>query len=250
LWPGAGSILAAVTTASGVTPVVVGKPSRPMFEAAARWAGASNPLVVGDRLDTDIAGAAGMGWDSLFVWSGAHARSDLSRADHLPTYAGAGLGTLLLPGPRIRIRPGEPGDVEGIASLLAASGLSAAGVWERLTHTVVGVDDGGTIVATACASPLGSAALIRSVAVRQDLRGGGLGLLIAAAALRVARSSGAPVAVLLTDTAGPFFERLGFAAIERSALPPGVASSPQATAECDATATAMVADLRVGLRTD
>lgn len=248
LWPGAGSILAAVTTASGATPVVVGKPGRPMFEAAAARVGANNPLVVGDRLDTDIAGAAGMGWDSLFVWSGAHQPKDLPWADHLPTYAAAGLGLLLRSVPRTRVRPAGTGDADAVERLLATSELSAEGVRDRLAHTIVGEAEDGAAAATACAVPLGRAALIRSVAVRHDLRGGGLGLLVVAEALRGARASGAEVAALLTETASPFFERLGFDRVERSALPPEVMASPQATTDCPATATAMVLDLRPGQR--
>src|SRR5437762_2505534 len=64
LWPGAGAILAAITTTTGATPTVVGKPERGMFDAAAARCGATHPLVVGDRLDTDVRGAAGAGMDS------------------------------------------------------------------------------------------------------------------------------------------------------------------------------------------
>jgi HAD superfamily hydrolase (TIGR01457 family) len=71
LWPGAGSILAAVTAATGAIPTVVGKPHRPLFEAAAERTGSARPLVIGDRLDTDVDGAAAMGWDSLLVLTGA-----------------------------------------------------------------------------------------------------------------------------------------------------------------------------------
>src|SRR5207249_4941262 len=49
LWPGAGAILAAITTTTGAAPTIVGKPARPMFEAAAELTGATKPLVVGDR---------------------------------------------------------------------------------------------------------------------------------------------------------------------------------------------------------
>src|SRR5439155_16185437 len=84
LWPGAGALLAAVTTTTGATPTIVGKPGRPLFEAAAEAVGASRPLVVGDRLDTDVAGAAAMGWESLLVLSGASRPGGLIRGDVLP----------------------------------------------------------------------------------------------------------------------------------------------------------------------
>lgn len=68
--PGNGSLVAAVVHATGVHPVATGKPSAEIFHQAAEQAGATNPLVVGDRLDTDIAGAHAAGYDSLHVLTG------------------------------------------------------------------------------------------------------------------------------------------------------------------------------------
>jgi len=70
LLPGNGSMVAALRTATDVRPLVAGKPEPLLFETAARSAGADRPLVVGDRLDTDIAGAVAAGIDSLVVLSG------------------------------------------------------------------------------------------------------------------------------------------------------------------------------------
>src|SRR5207244_3342722 len=67
LWPGAGALLAAVTTTTGADPTVVGKPARPLFDAAVELTGAERPLMIGDRLDTDVSGAAALGWDALLV---------------------------------------------------------------------------------------------------------------------------------------------------------------------------------------
>jgi 4-nitrophenyl phosphatase len=109
LWPGAGAILAAITTTTGAEPVVVGKPARPLFEAAARATGAAHPLVVGDRLDTDIAGAAALGWDSLLVFSGAARPENLARSSVLPTYAAEDVSALLQDPPRAPLgHPGQP----------------------------------------------------------------------------------------------------------------------------------------------
>jgi HAD superfamily hydrolase (TIGR01457 family) len=94
LWPGAGALLAAVVATTGVEPLVVGKPHAPLFEAARRRAGGERPLVVGDRLDTDIAGAAALGLDSLLVLTGVTSAADLSRADLRPTYIGEDLRAL------------------------------------------------------------------------------------------------------------------------------------------------------------
>ena len=69
--PGNGALVAALRTALGRDPdVVVGKPAPGLFETAVKRAGATRPLVIGDRLDTDIAGAVRAGLDSLLVLTG------------------------------------------------------------------------------------------------------------------------------------------------------------------------------------
>jgi HAD superfamily hydrolase (TIGR01450 family) len=123
LWPGGGAILAAVTTATGATPTVVGKPSRPMFEAAAADTGAHHPLVVGDRLDTDIAGAAAMGWDSLLVLTGASHLEDLPAAPAQPTYVAKGLAALLETRAPARVEVAGSEDLRTLEAALSTSGL-------------------------------------------------------------------------------------------------------------------------------
>jgi glycerol 3-phosphatase-2 len=86
--PGNGSMVAALRMATGSEPVVAGKPATPLMDEAKRSADARNPLVVGDRLDTDIAGAVAAGLDSLLVFSGVSTAQDLLDAtdDMRPTY--------------------------------------------------------------------------------------------------------------------------------------------------------------------
>jgi glycerol-1-phosphatase len=95
-WPGAGAILAAIEAASETRAEVVGKPHAPLLEAALRRAGGGRPLLVGDRLDTDIAGASALGWDSALVLTGISARGDLAGASAQPTYVLEDLGGLFL----------------------------------------------------------------------------------------------------------------------------------------------------------
>jgi HAD superfamily hydrolase (TIGR01457 family) len=85
-WPGAGALLAAIETTTGIRAEVVGKPHAPVLEAALTRAGGTVPLVVGDRLDTDVAGAAGLGWDSLLVLTGISTRAEAEAAIPGPTY--------------------------------------------------------------------------------------------------------------------------------------------------------------------
>jgi HAD superfamily hydrolase (TIGR01457 family) len=96
LWPGAGALVAAITTATGVEAEVVGKPHAPLFHAALRRAGGTTPLVIGDRLDTDIAGASALGWDSLLVLSGVSTEEELADSPFRPTYVAPDVSALLL----------------------------------------------------------------------------------------------------------------------------------------------------------
>jgi 4-nitrophenyl phosphatase len=72
LVPGTGSILAALTAASGVTPIIVGKPEPMMYQVALERLNikAEQALVVGDRPETDIAGAQHIGCRTALVLSG------------------------------------------------------------------------------------------------------------------------------------------------------------------------------------
>ncbi len=97
LWPGAGAILAVITTTTGARAEVAGKPHEPLFRSALRRAGGTSPLVVGDRLETDIAGAAALGWDSLLVLTGVTGREDLARSSVRPTFVAEDLRGLLGP---------------------------------------------------------------------------------------------------------------------------------------------------------
>ena len=93
--PGAGAILAAIQTATGVNAEVVGKPNEPIFRAALARAGGGRPLVIGDRLDTDIEGARRLGWDSVLVLTGISTAADMSTASAAPTYVAERLNLLV-----------------------------------------------------------------------------------------------------------------------------------------------------------
>jgi len=102
--PGNGSLVAALKHATGRTPVVTGKPEPTMHRESVLRSGAERPLVVGDRLDTDIEGADAVGCPSLLVLTGVTTPGVLLAAPRRmrPTYVGADLGALLAahPSPR------------------------------------------------------------------------------------------------------------------------------------------------------
>jgi glycerol 3-phosphatase-2 len=99
--PGNGSLVQVIVTATGTKPLVAGKPEPPLHAEAVARTGATRPLVVGDRLDTDIEGAARGGADSLLVLTGVSTALDVVLAPPLqrPTYIAADLGGLLEPQP-------------------------------------------------------------------------------------------------------------------------------------------------------
>ncbi|MEV5599448.1 HAD-IIA family hydrolase [Streptomyces sp. NPDC052496] len=101
--PGNGALVQVVRTATGGTPQVAGKPETPMHRETVLRTGAQRPLVVGDRLDTDIEGAYNGGVDSLLVLTGVTTAAELLAAppQHRPTYVDADLRGLLGPQPEV-----------------------------------------------------------------------------------------------------------------------------------------------------
>lgn len=97
LGPGNGSLVGALEAVTGRSPLVAGKPQPTLFLETAARIGAARPLVVGDRLDTDIDGAIAAGMDSLLVLTGVHQRHDvLERPESArPTFIAEDLSCLL-----------------------------------------------------------------------------------------------------------------------------------------------------------
>ncbi len=95
--PGTGAILAALECATGVTARTVGKPDPQMFTTALDRLGNGRTLVIGDRLDADLAGAAASGLDGAIVLGGSTTSEQAQAAeDPAPVAIAADLGTLVL----------------------------------------------------------------------------------------------------------------------------------------------------------
>ncbi|OBF94000.1 HAD family hydrolase [Mycobacterium sp. 852002-51152_SCH6134967] len=96
LLPGNGSMVAALRAATDREPQVAGKPQPTLLTDALARGAFQTPLVVGDRLDTDIAGANAAGLPSLLVLTGVSTAVDLvhAQASERPTYLGADLRSL------------------------------------------------------------------------------------------------------------------------------------------------------------
>ena len=97
--PGNGTLVSAVHTAVGILPIVAGKPERAIFDTAIARFGAASPLMIGDRLDTDIAGANRAGLPSVAVLTGIDGPKQLLAAipAERPTFILDHLGQLFEP---------------------------------------------------------------------------------------------------------------------------------------------------------
>jgi glycerol-1-phosphatase len=102
--PGNGSLVKVIENATGVTPLVAGKPEPPLHRESVIRTGAKRPLVIGDRLDTDIEAAFNAGADSLLVLTGVdNPRAAVLAPKHRrPTYIAETLDALLRPYPEVR----------------------------------------------------------------------------------------------------------------------------------------------------
>jgi glycerol 3-phosphatase-2 len=122
----------------GREPQVAGKPKSPLFEETITRVGGTRPLVVGDRLDTDIEGAVSMGWDSLLVLTGVTGLEELvkARPEERPTYVSPGLEALAEP----QSTPAQTSEGTGLngwtatvdEGRLTLSGGGAAADWWRV----------------------------------------------------------------------------------------------------------------------
>ncbi|MEP7359696.1 MAG: HAD hydrolase-like protein, partial [Anaerolineales bacterium] len=85
---GNGAILAALQAATGVKPIIIGKPEPIMYQQALERLGTdpAYTLAIGDRLDTDILGAVRAGLPSVLVLTGVSQRADLATAPAAPTW--------------------------------------------------------------------------------------------------------------------------------------------------------------------
>ncbi|MEU1799155.1 Haloacid Dehalogenase Superfamily Class (subfamily) IIA [Streptomyces sp. LaPpAH-199] len=134
--PGNGAAVEVVRIATGAEPQVAGKPLPPMHRETVLRTGAERPLVVGDRLDTDIEGAFNGGVDSLLVLTGVTDAGLLLAAppQHRPTYVDRDLRGLLT---------GQP-EVVAVGEGFRCGDWTAAVRGDRLVlETAGGGEDGG-----------------------------------------------------------------------------------------------------------
>lgn len=128
--PGNGALVGVIAQTTGVSPIAVaGKPELALHQEAMRRTGARDPLVVGDRLDTDIEGANRAEVASLLVLTGVATAADVVRAERAqrPTYVAANLHAGLLEAHPPVTRDAR-GWTCGVATVTPAGSLSGTGI--------------------------------------------------------------------------------------------------------------------------
>ncbi|SEG58858.1 Haloacid Dehalogenase Superfamily Class (subfamily) IIA [Actinacidiphila yanglinensis] len=132
--PGNGAAVQAVRFATGGSPQVAGKPLPPMHRETVLRTGARRPLVVGDRLDTDIEGAFAGGVDSLLVLTGVTDPAALLAAppEHRPTYVGRDLRDLLAAQPPVEVAGEGAAACGGWTASVSGGALAIEGEGEPL----------------------------------------------------------------------------------------------------------------------
>ena len=140
----------------------------------------------------------------------------------------------------ISIRNATPEDWQAVSELLALAKLVPLDETAQFgPQYAVAEDAQGNLVGVAGYERYGSDILLRSVAVAESHRSAGVGARLTANRLAHARAAGSSVAYLLTDTAGRFWQRHGFVAIDRSSAPGPITKSSEWSHACPASATAM-----------
>jgi glycerol-1-phosphatase len=131
--PGNGSLIQVVATATGVQPLVAGKPEPPLHHESVLRTGARHPLVVGDRLDTDIEAAHRVETDSMLVLTGVTGPAEAVAAppSQRPTYLAEDLTGLLEPHPEISVEDGAFG-CRGWTARVRGDQLELDGDGERI----------------------------------------------------------------------------------------------------------------------
>ncbi len=149
LLPGNGSMVAALRTATDAEPQVAGKPAPALMRDALARGSFDDPLVVGDRLDTDIAGANAAGLPSLMVLCGVSTAAEAVHAvpEQRPTYIGADLRDLHTGAAALKVAAQPAWRVtvqDGVVTVTAAGGdadvdglsvvrATARAVWDATT---------------------------------------------------------------------------------------------------------------------
>jgi amino-acid N-acetyltransferase len=144
----------------------------------------------------------------------------------------------------IEIDEGTAADFSDVENLLSSAHLPLEGLRDASRLIVARLD--GRLIGAAALEEYDGGVLLRSVVVAEELRNSGVGHRLTAATLEAASRAGHRAAYLLTTTAGGFFTRFGFAAIDRADVPADVRRSVEFRSACPVSALVMRAELEAG----
>jgi amino-acid N-acetyltransferase len=142
----------------------------------------------------------------------------------------------------IELRPATSADAPAIRSLLSAAGLPVADL-DATRQLFIVATSNGQIEGCVGLERHGAAALLRSLAVREQRRGAGVGDALLARARELAVAQRAEALFLLTTSAEQFFARRGFITVDRAMVPADVAGSAQFAGLCPTSAICMMLKL-------
>ena len=136
------------------------------------------------------------------------------------------------------LEPANARDLEAVVQLLSRSSLPVADVESHINAFTLARWD-GIVVGTAGLEKCGELALLRSLCVAEHYRSKRIGFALVSAIVSGALAQGARELYLLTTNAAPYFEKLGFVAIERDQAPPEIRNTAQFSALCPTSAVCM-----------
>ena len=133
----------------------------------------------------------------------------------------------------------RPADLPAIRALLAASGLPSEDLTPAHLDSLWVMRDAAGLAGVVGLEPRGGAALLRSLAVRADRRGSGVGAALLTHAEAEARVLGIDAVYLLTTTAEQFFATRGYAVTTRDGAPAGIRATAEFAALCPSSSVCM-----------
>ena len=136
----------------------------------------------------------------------------------------------------------QPAHLAQLEELLRQNNLPTQDCAEQ-AQNVYGIFDSDNLIAAGGLEPAADYALLRSVVVMEQYRGSGLARKISAYLISLAESEGRRAVYLLTETAGSYFQKLGFTPLSRAKVPVAIAQTRQFSALCPDSASCLVMHL-------
>jgi N-acetylglutamate synthase-like GNAT family acetyltransferase len=136
----------------------------------------------------------------------------------------------------------QPGNLAQLEELLCCNHLPTQDCAEQ-AQNFYGIFDSDNLIAAGGLEPAADYALLRSVVVMEQYRGSGLARKISAYLISLAESEGRRAVYLLTETAGSYFQKLGFTPLSRAKVPVAIAQTRQFSALCPDSASCLVMHL-------